>query len=669
MMNVNPTPSQQTPQGWSRLLKSNYRRLRRTSLVTLDVILLLVALWFAYEVRLDFRRGIGGFVTDYLRQYIYIAPALVLLRLLLLQGLGLYRGFTRYTGIYEVLNIVAACLVGTIALSIFNVLTDYIPSLGTYPRDIYGSHLMRVPWGVIVIEGFMATGLVAGARLLLRLFAERMLMTGENARRVLIIGAGPAGEQVARYLLKNQREVYKPVAFIDPDPSLRGMRIHGLRVDGGIDRLEHVTRRRKVEMVLIALERPAPALLRQFVEQFRRARIEFKIVPDMQSVMSGAVQISQLRPVEIEDLLGRDPIVLKTDPSQSCLAGRRVLVTGAGGSIGSELCRQAIEHRPTELILLGRGENSVYEILYNINPRAAELGVPIKPFVGDVRDRDLIDQIMSGHKPQVVLHAAAHKHVHFMEAQPAEAIKNNVVGTRILAEAAIACGAERFLMISTDKAVRPAGVMGASKRVAEMIVSTLNRRGPTRFIAVRFGNVLGSRGSVIPLFRRQIAAGGPVTVTHPDATRYFMTIPEAVALTIEAGSVGQGGEVFLLDMGEPVKIVDLARNLITLSGLEPDVDIQIKFTGLRPGEKMFEELLTSEQYRQPTVHEKIFRCEQPDYDWDWLADQVDNIEDLAESGDAEGIRAALDALIPDYSGLTGQQAKVQASQSQSANRP
>lgn len=649
---ANLTPSSKTHTGWSALLKSKFRIVRRLLLVGLDVVLLLTALWFAYEVRLDFRRGVGGFVTDYLVQYLYIAPVLVLVRILLLQSLGLYRGFTRYTGIYEVMNIVAACLAGSVILSIFNVLTGYIPPFLTYPHDVYGTHLMRVPWGTVVIDGFISTGLVAGARLLLRLWTERIMQAGtENARRVLIFGAGPAGELVARYLLKNQREVYRPVAFIDPDPQLRGMRIHGLKVEGGIERLESVARRRKVDMVLIALEKPSPALLRQLVEQFRSARLEFKIIPDMQSVITGSVQISQLRPVEIEDLLGRDPVVLKTDPSQSCLAGRRVLVTGAGGSIGSELCRQAIEHRPTELILLGRGENSVYEILYHIGARAAELGVPVMPYVGDVRDKDLVEQIMRAHKPQVVLHAAAHKHVHFMEAQPAEAVKNNVVGTRILAEAAIACGAERFLMISTDKAVRPAGVMGASKRVAEMIVSTLNRRGTTRFIAVRFGNVLGSRGSVIPLFRKQIAAGGPVTVTHPEATRYFMTIPEAVALTIEAGSVGKGGEVFLLDMGEPVKIVDLARNLITLSGLEPGVDIQIKFTGLRPGEKMFEELLTSDQYRQPTVHEKIFRCEQPDYDWDWLSDRVDALEDLAKAGDAEAIKVALDELIPDYSGL------------------
>ncbi len=642
---------QQGAAGLRVLMGPRWRPARRLGLVAVDALLLLAAFWLAYEIRFDFQPDIDGLGGDYFLQFMLIAPLLALARLLMLHGLGLYRGYTRYTSIHELVSIATACLTGTVLLSVFNFSTQYITALGPYPLHESGQRLLRVPWGVVAVEAMLAIGLLGGTRLALRLLAERLLESAdEEARRVLIVGAGPAGERIARDLLKHQRHRYRPVGFIDPDPSLAGARIHGLRVEGGLDRLEDVARRRRVGMLLVALERPAPALLRQIVERCRNERLEFKIIPDLEAVMRGQIEINRLRPVEIEDLLGRPPVVLDVEASRSCLAGRRVLITGAGGSIGAELCRQALEHRPASLTLLGRGENSIFEIEGRLAARAGELGVALEALVGDVRDAGLVGPLLAGRRPQVVLHAAAHKHVHFMELQPAEAIKNNVTGTRVLAEAARAAGVERFILISTDKAVRPAGVMGASKRVAEMIVSALDREGPTRFIAVRFGNVLGSRGSVIPVFRAQLAAGGPLTVTHPEATRYFMTIPEAVALTIEAGSVGQGGEVFLLDMGEPVKILDLARNLVTLSGLEPETDIAIRFTGLRPGEKLYEELLTAEQLREPTVHEKIFRCRQPELDWAWLSDRVARLEALAAGLDADAIRAELAELIPDYSG-------------------
>jgi FlaA1/EpsC-like NDP-sugar epimerase len=438
------------------------------------------------------------------------------------------------------------------------------------------------------------------------------------------------------------------VAFLDPDPTLLGRRIHGLPVAGTLEALAETVRRHDIQMVMVALPRVSPALLRHMVEQCRSLRLEFQIVPNLDTVMKGQVQINQLRPVEIEDLLGRPPVVVPNREDQSPLHGRRVLVTGAGGSIGAELCRQALDRHPSGLILLGRGENSIYEIEHELAPLARERGIALTPLIGDVRDPRLVEEIFRRHSPQVILHAAAHKHVHFMELQPGEAIKNNVSGTRVLAQAALAAGAEWFIMISTDKAVRPTGVMGASKRAAEMIVSSLNGQGGTRFIAVRFGNVLGSRGSVIPLFRRQIAAGGPITVTHPDVTRYFMTIPEAVSLVLEAGTVGQGGEVFLLDMGQPVRIVDLARNLIALSGLEPDRDIAIEYSGLRPGEKLFEELLTDEENRQETGHPKIFRSAQAIQPWAALEPAIRNLEEIAPTGDGDGIRRALQSLIPDY---------------------
>ncbi|MCL5271244.1 MAG: polysaccharide biosynthesis protein, partial [bacterium] len=348
---------------------------------------------------------------------------------------------------------------------------------------------------------------------------------------------------------RNHRDRYRPVAFADIDPRLRGRRIHGIKVAGGLEDIERLTGDYGVQMVVIALPKPTPALLRGLVDHCRRARLEFKIVPALGQVMGGHVHVSQMRPVEIEDLLGRPPVRLASEAGAAGLRGRRVLVTGAGGSIGAELCRQVLEHTPARLVMLGRGENSLWDIQQELAPQAAALGVGLDVVIGNIRDESLIRLLLARLRPEVVFHAAAHKHVHFMEAQPAEAVKNNVLGTRVVAEAALAAGVERFILISTDKAVRPRGVMGASKRIAEMLVSTLNARGGTRFIAVRFGNVLGSRGSIIPLFRRQIAEGGPVTVTHPEATRYFMTIPEAVRLVIEAGVRGEGAEVFLPDMG------------------------------------------------------------------------------------------------------------------------
>ncbi|HOE96198.1 MAG TPA: nucleoside-diphosphate sugar epimerase/dehydratase [Candidatus Sumerlaeota bacterium] len=631
-------------------LMARHPRLRRSILALADILLIAGAFGLAYSIGFDLQPD--RFSEDYIRQFFYLVPCLVALRLFALWRFGLYHGFTRYTGLDEAVNIVLAVLTGTGGLIVFNFIHRYIPSLSNYPLASGGAHVLRVPWGVVVIDTLLAGAFLLGLRLSRRLVAERFpagLAGAPRARRVLILGAGDTGEQVARDLRRNPAAGLRPVAFADPDPALRGRRIHGLVVAGGIEDLPELTRRHHIDMLIIALPRATPALMRSVVDHCREARLAFRTVPNMEEVVHGQVEVSRLRPVEIEDLLGRPPVVVRgAGPAESCLTGRRVLITGAGGSIGSELARQALAHGASELILLGRGENSLYDIHQELSAPARERGAALRLVVGDVRDAALIEPLLAEARPAVILHAAAHKHVHLMEAQPAEAIKNNVMGTRVLAEAARAAGVERFILISTDKAVRPTGVMGASKRLAEMIVSALNRPGATRFVAVRFGNVLGSRGSVIPLFRRQIQAGGPVTLTHPEMTRYFMTIPEAVSLVIEAGSQGQGGEVFLLDMGEPVKIVDLARNLITLSGLEPERDIPLVFTGARPGEKLFEELLTAEQGREPTAHPKIFRSSQPAHDWEQLRPRILELEALAVLRDDAAIRRMLKELIPDY---------------------
>jgi FlaA1/EpsC-like NDP-sugar epimerase len=654
-----PTPaSQATPsataatlvqKGWDGF-SSEHPWARRVLLCGLDAAILFVAFGLAYQIAFWIQPE--RMTRNYHRQFLCLVPLLVLFRVLLMGGLGLYRGFTRYTGMFELLNIVRVCLAGALALVVFNLLNRHIPSLGSYyPKHPSGLYVLRVPWSVVAIDLLLAINALAGIRLSRRIVGEWLVDIGSGKRRrVLIVGAQDAGEQVARNMLKAYRDRFKPVAFVTPVTSLVGRRIHGVPVAGMLEDMGKVCRSRHVDMVVIALERPTPRVLRDLIDDAREEHLEFQIIPDLDELIEGKVEVSRLRPVEIEDLLGRPPVVVGDQSGQSCLAGRRVLVTGAGGSIGSEICRQALAHRPASLILLGRGENSIYEIQHEIAGRAALAEVQVVPIIGDVRDRSVVDRIFARHRPQVVLHAAAHKHVHFMEAEPAEAIKNNVMGTRNVAQAALAAGAERFVMISTDKAVRPAGIMGASKRVAEMIVTALNQEGKTRFISVRFGNVLGSRGSVIPLFRKQIAAGGPVTVTHPDVTRYFMTIPEAVSLVIQAAQQGEGGEVFLLDMGEPIKIVNLARQLITLSGLEPGRDIAIEFTGLRPGEKLFEDLLTSDENRAPTACPKIFSSPREGRDWTELAPMIERLEALARADqiDEPALRAMLKELIPDF---------------------
>jgi FlaA1/EpsC-like NDP-sugar epimerase len=618
-------------------LTARYPLLRRGLLIGMDALMLFASLGLAYFI--GFQIQPDRFTEVYHRQFMMVVPWLIGFRLVLLWWLGLYRGFTRYTGIYELLTIAGACLGGTTALVIYGILSFYVEKW------------IRVPYGVVAIDALLSINAVAGIRLSRRIAGERLVdMRSHLRRRVLIVGASDAGEHVARNMLKVYRDRFQPVAFIDPDPRVVGGRIHGIPVAGTLDEMVAVCRRHRVDTVVIATPRTTPKLLRELIDKAQEARLEFQIVPELEALIEGHVEIGRLRPVEIEDLLGRPPVEAGDHEGRSCVAGRRALVTGAGGSIGAELCRQALEHRPSMLILLGRGENSIYEILHELMPRAAQLKIPLEPIVGDVRDEALVAAVFARFKPQVVLHAAAHKHVHFMEAQPAEAIKNNVRGTRLVAQAAQRAGAEKMILISTDKAVRPTGVMGASKRLAELIVTALNKQGPTRYVSVRFGNVLGSRGSVIPLFRRQIAAGGPVTVTDPDVTRYFMTIPEAVSLVLEAGTQGTGGEVFLLDMGEPIRIVDLARQLITLSGLEPGRDIAIEFTGLRPGEKLHEELLTAEENRQPTEHPKIFKCPRSPLDWTALGPAVGELESIAAGAvvDEAALRGRLRELIPDY---------------------
>lgn len=457
--------------------------------------------------------------------------------------------------------------------------------------------LLFVTWFVHMI-------LIGGSRLVWRVYRDTYMNKNLNKKRTLIIGAGAAGTMVVRQLMQNRESELLPVAFVDDDIKKQRLNIMGIPVLGGVPAIVHLVNELSIENIVIAIPSLSKKELNLIFNECAKTKAETKILPMLEDLMTGKVSVSEMRDVQVEDLLGREPVELDMFSISESITGRVILVTGAGGSIGSEICRQITPFTPSKLVLLGHGENSIYTIEMELRPKYGQT-IEIVTEIADVQDRQKIFSIMEKHRPDMVYHAAAHKHVPLMERNPEEAVKNNIVGTKNVAEAASIAGVKTFVMVSTDKAVNPTNVMGATKRLAEMLIQNLDSTSATRFVAVRFGNVLGSRGSVIPLFKKQIKAGGPVTVTHPDMIRYFMTIPEASRLVIQAGALAKGGEIFVLDMGEPVKIVDLAKNLIKLSGYSLD-DISIEFTGIRPGEKMFEELLNKDEIHEKQVYPKIY---------------------------------------------------------------
>ena len=504
--------------------------------------------------------------------------------------LNLYWRDWEYASVYEVITVVkcvsAAVIVSTIAGIVwFKTL---------------------VTWQFVVVLWLLLVCAVGGVRLSMRIFREYFVdsVVMENAKPTLIVGAGAAGTLLVRQMLMHPKMRMMPVAFVDDDPEKQRKDIYGVRILGTTKDIEKIVQHMGITKVVIAMPSLPNKKLNEVYDVARKTGAECVILPNIDEVMSGNLHVQQLRNVEIEDLLGRDPVELDQTLIEKQLRGKRILVTGAGGSIGSEICRQVSSFRPKELIILGHGENSIYQLNMELLGKYAE-HFRITPVIADVQDRKRIFEVMEKYRPDVVYHAAAHKHVPLMEINPREAVKNNILGTRNVAEAANHAKVKTFVMISTDKAVNPPNIMGATKRLCEMIVQDMaTKSDSTKYVAVRFGNVLGSRGSVIPLFKKQIAKGGPITVTHPDIVRYFMTIPEAAQLVIQAGSLARGGEIFVLDMGKPVRIVDLAKNLIRLSGYSED-DIEIKFTGLRPGEKMYEELLNEGEINPKQIFPKI----------------------------------------------------------------
>ncbi len=557
---------------------------RQWGLVIFDIIILILAVAIALLLRFD-----GNVPERFINiAWTYSLPMAVM-GVLIFRAFKMYNNLWRYASVDELLTVIAGvsiyCLVVYI---IFRIIPDSLP------RSIY------------VLQWFILVAFVGGSRFIIRAIdsLRRTRGTLEKHIDVLVIGAGSAGSMVIRELREHPELKRVPVAVLDEDENKWKTRIHSVPVLGGMNLLQETVDRLLISEIIIAIPSANEQNIRDIINQCKETGCRLRRLPGVYKILDGKVSINQIQDVKIEDLLGRPAVNLDSEGISSYVSGKIVLVTGAGGSIGSELCRQIAGFKPKLLVLLDIYENNMYELQLELERIYSD--IPRQVLIGSVRDKVRIDQIFSTYRPDIVFHAAAHKHVPLMENSPGEAIKNNVFGTINVAEAASRYKSQRFVLISTDKAVNPTNVMGASKRVAELAIQHLNKNSDTEFVAVRFGNVLGSNGSVIPIFKRHIAAGGPVLVTHPEVTRFFMTIPEAVQLVIQASAMAKGGEIFVLDMGNPVKIVDLARDLIKLSGFKPDVDIPIEFIGLRPGEKLFEELHLGDESVDTTCHDKIF---------------------------------------------------------------
>jgi len=588
-----------------------------------------LAVWLAYWLRFNFE----NVPAQYLDGLHFLIVVALPLQALSFWFFGLYRGIWRFASIPDLIRIFKAVALGTLISFAVVFIWQRLEGLPRSVLALYPSILM--------------IGLAA-PRLLYRWIKDRNLnIRSYERKRALLVGAGQAGELLVRDLLKSGP--YEPVGFLDDSSRRLGQEIHGVRVLGALDDLGKIVERSSIEVVLLALPSASHQLIQKVVKQCQEHSVVCRTLPSVSDLADGKVEVSRLRQVEIEDLLGRETIELDDSGIHQLLADRCVLVTGAGGSIGSELCRQVVRHKPSRLILLDHGEFNLYTVEQEIQTILPDETV-LHGVLGDIRDVPRMSWVFDHFRPDVVFNAAAYKHVPLVEENPAEGVKTNVFGTCGIADMAVQFGVKKFVQVSTDKAVNPTNVMGATKRTAEIYCQNLNRRTDSAaFITTRFGNVLGSAGSVVPLFRKQIEAGGPITVTHPDMTRYFMTIPEAVSLILQAGSMGEGGEIFVLDMGEPVKIVDLADQMIRLTGLEPGRDIEIKFTGLRPGEKLYEELFHASEKLAATTHPKILLSGSREVDWYAMLLLMEKLRGACGKRDVQLIYNELKQLVPEAS--------------------
>jgi FlaA1/EpsC-like NDP-sugar epimerase len=605
-------------------------------------VLLALAFWLSYQLRFfdAAMESADAQVPAYLDQRAQLMPWVVLLKVGILWAVGHFRGFIAFFRLRDGIQLAGVLLISTGLLLGYTLVgrQGMEPPLPVPPR------------GVVLIDFNLSMLLLFTARVGIRAAVERRSSRAERGKpseRVAIVGAGSAGAQLAAELLHRRGHGLNPVCFLDDDPAKLGLDVHGIPVAGSPSELAALRERHRFTKVILALPSASVRRVREVNAACSQLGLTTLAVPSLRELATGRVRAADLREVSLEDLLGREPAKLDDAGIAAILADKVVLVTGAGGSIGSEIARQVAARRPARLLILDQCEVLLYQIEQDLVSRG--YGALVTPLVADVTDLVRMSAIFEKYIPQVVLHAAAHKHVPMMESQPGEALKNNALGTETVARLASESGAERFVLISTDKAINPTNAMGASKRLAEIAVQSLQGRpgNRTRLMAVRFGNVLGSSGSVIPLFRRQIAAGGPVTVTHPDVTRYFMTIPEAVGLVLQSATLGEGGEIFVLDMGEPMRIIDVARELIRLSGLRPDVDIEIRITGLRPGEKLFEELQHSGEAFAPTAHPRITRFLAQPMAWDGLDGFLARVRELVHA-DRDRCKLGVKELVPEY---------------------
>jgi FlaA1/EpsC-like NDP-sugar epimerase len=601
---------------------------------SLDLGALVSAFVFAYLLRFDFQIPAKEF-----SRLLHQLPYVVLIQIGILALLGVYSFIWRYVGMPELKTFLGAASVSAIPLFALRI---FLPE----PLEVW-----RIPFSIVIMDTVFGFGFLFGMRVLRRWLYEHQERQRAPAKETgadvpaLLVGAGKAGVLAAREILSRGDMRLAVKGFIDDDPAKQGAVIHDLRVLGTTDDLPRLVKELKIAQVVITIARITRGDILRIIDICHKIPVKMRIIPGLYEILQGKVQVTRIRNVQIEDLLGREPVLLDEKQLGEFLAGKRVLVTGAGGSIGSELARQVARFAPSQLLLVDQAEFGLFNI--DMEMRRTWPQLSIIPVVADIGEEARVRSVFSAYWPQVVLHAAAHKHVPMMESNPVEAITNNVLGTQLLGKIAGEFGVEAFVLISTDKAVRPTSVMGASKRVAELVVQDLARRYKTRFVAVRFGNVIGSAGSVVPIFREQIRRGGPVTVTHPDMRRYFMTIPEAAQLVLQAGAMGEGGEIFILDMGEPVRILDLAVAMITLTGLKPFEEMDVVFTGLRPGEKLHEELELLGEEIVKTRHPKIFMGKLAAYPPEEVEKALVQLEELALGGKRDAIRAFLNSFLPE----------------------